>query len=116
MECYEALFSAVFNILSLYVNIRVIKLFLHPRHMNAAIKCFIYALVWFINWYVYYMFHILDLTTTSLFFGLLFIAYFLFEGGRIKKNNGCSGINCFGNRCRKCSMACIWTRKSLCGE
>ncbi len=85
MECYEALFSAVFNILSLYVNIRVIKLFLHPRHMNAAIKCFIYALVWFINWYVYYMFHILDLTTTSLFFGLLFIAYFLFEGGRIKK-------------------------------
>ena len=85
MGIYEALFSALFNLFSLYISIRIIKLFLPARKTGKVFSASLCMGVWVFNWMLYYFFHIPDLTTMSLFFGLLAIAVLLFEGGIWRK-------------------------------
>lgn len=85
MRVYDILFSAIFNILSIYINIRVIKLFLPVKITNDAITFPIYSGVWLFNWLVYYFFNIQNLTTMSLFIGLIIATCVIFEGGLGKK-------------------------------
>ena len=49
MKIYDALFSAMFNILSIYINIRVIKLFLPAKITKRYVTLPIYAGVWLCN-------------------------------------------------------------------
>ena len=70
MSIYEIIFNAVFNLLGVYVGIRIIKLFLPERITNPAITLPVYAAVWLVNWLLYFFFDIENLTTFSMFIGL----------------------------------------------
>lgn len=85
MTIYDALFSAMFNLLSVYINIRIIKLFLPVKIMNGFITLPVYAGAWLCNWLLYYFVNIPNLTTLSLFAGLMAIALIIFEGNMGKK-------------------------------
>lgn len=85
MDYYEALFSAVFNILSLYVNIRVINLFLPKKITKMVIVMPVYFAVWISNWLIYYIIRVPYITTISLFLGLMIAVCILFEGDLWKK-------------------------------
>lgn len=85
MKIYDALFSAMFNILSIYINIRVIKLFLPAKITKRYVTLPIYAGVWLCNWLLYYFLNIQNLTTLSLFVGLLIVSFVIFEGSAGKK-------------------------------
>lgn len=85
MEYFEAICSAVFNIFSLYVNVRVIKLFLPQKRVKTGIALLVYFATWVLNWLVYYNLHVYILTTLSLFCGLVFIVCVLYEGSIWKK-------------------------------
>lgn len=85
MKIYDALFSAMFNILSIYINIRVIKLFLPVKMTKRYITLPVYTGVWLCNWLLYYFFNIQNLTTLSLFVGLMIVSFIIFEGNIGKK-------------------------------
>lgn len=85
MEVYDALFSAIFNLLSIYIDIRVIKLFLPVKKVKTVYSLLLCLGVWAINWLVYYFFNIPNLTTLSLWMGLLIVAVILFEGSIWRK-------------------------------
>lgn len=85
MEISDALFSAVFNIFSIYINVRILKLFLPVKVTKAYVTLPVYISVWLINWCVYYFFNIPDLTTASLLIGLMVVAAVIFDGSVWKK-------------------------------
>lgn len=85
MEYYEAICNAVFNIFSLYVNVRVIKLFLPQKRVKAGIAFLIFFIAWILNWMVYYNLHVFILTTISLLCGLVLIVCVLYDGSIWKK-------------------------------
>lgn len=85
MRIYDALFSAAFNVFSIYAGIRMIKLFLPVKIKKAIITIPIYAGVWFCNWIIYYFINIQNLTTVSLFIGLMIVTIIIFEGNVWKK-------------------------------
>lgn len=85
MNIYDVLFSAIFNMMSIYINIRIIKLFLPAKITKETITIPIYAGVWLFNWAVYFVFNIQNLTTISLFVGLMIATCVIFEGGAGKK-------------------------------
>lgn len=85
MEYYETICNAVFNIFSMYVNVRVIKLFLSRKKMKAGIASSIYLIAWVLNWLVYYNLHVFILTTISLLCGLVLIVCVLYDGSIWKK-------------------------------
>ena len=85
MEYYEIVFSLAFNILSLYVNVRVINLFLPRKKETNRIAILIYFMVWILNWLIYYILQIPLITTLSLFLGLIFIVLILYGGNVWKK-------------------------------
>ena len=86
MSIYEIIFNAVFNLLGVYVGIRIIKLFLPERITNPAITLPVYAAVWLVNWLLYFFFDIENLTTFSMFIGLLLPVLFF----RVKSRKSCS--------------------------
>lgn len=85
MDIYDALFSAVFNILGVYANIRVIKLFLNQKSNNRILNMCLYTFAWGINWIFFYKYQNPNLTTLSLFVGLLLVVYIIYEGNFLKK-------------------------------
>ncbi|MBD5547365.1 MAG: GHKL domain-containing protein [Lachnospiraceae bacterium] len=85
MRIYEGLLSAIFNLFGLYVGIRVIKLFLPVKVTNKRITILAYAGVWISNWFVYYFFNTQNLTTISLFVGLMLVTFIFFDGSAGKK-------------------------------
>lgn len=85
MNVYEMLFSAFFNILSLYVNVRVCKMLLPAKAEGRMNKWFVYTCVWLVNWVVYFFFNIQNLTSVSLLAGLFIATCLLFEGNVWKK-------------------------------
>ncbi len=85
MNVYDLLFSMLFNILSMYMNIRVIKLFLPVKITNGMITFPLYAGAWLFNWSVYYFINIQNCTTVSLFIGLMVVTCVIFQGYMGKK-------------------------------
>ena len=85
MELYDALFSAILNILGLYVNVRVMKLFLRHKPIRHKALYLVYALVWIGNWTIYYRLQIIPLTSLSMYIGLWLIAVLLYEGSMVRK-------------------------------
>lgn len=85
MEFHQALFSAAYNILSMYINIRVIRLFLLHKRKKFKIKMPIYFTVWILIWLIDYNFQINVLTILLLFCGLMAITCIFYEGNMLKK-------------------------------
>lgn len=81
----EAVFSAVFNILSIYVAFRMVKLILTRKEETAVPPVVVYFCVWSINWLIFYFFNNVILTMGSLALGMLIATIFLYEGTVIKK-------------------------------
>lgn len=85
MELYDALFTLIFNILSIYADIRALKLFLHQKETNKLLNIALYGAVWLINWFVTFFLQNPDLITLSLFISLFIITNILYEGTMLKK-------------------------------
>ena len=85
MEIYDAIFSAILNILGLYVNVRIMKLFLQRKTIQHKALYLVYALVWICNWDIYYQLQTIILTSLSMYIGLCLIAVLLYEGSMISK-------------------------------
>lgn len=85
MEIYDAIFSAILNILGLYVNVRVMKLFLRHKPIQHKALYLVYALVWIGNWTIYYRLQTILLTSLSMYIGLWLIAVLLYEGSMVRK-------------------------------
>jgi tetratricopeptide (TPR) repeat protein len=86
MQLAEVFCSAVFNIFSVYINFRVILLFLPQKEKPDFVKRSIYFAVWAINFGIYYGFHNSVLTTGSLLAGILVAAIVLYEGNLLQKS------------------------------
>lgn len=85
METADILFSAVINILSIYINFRAIKIFLVKKENFLILPNVIYFFVWFTNWLVYFTFRNFIFTIASLFAGLIIAVFLLYEGGHVQK-------------------------------
>lgn len=81
----EALFSAVFNILSIYLGFRIIRLFVSRKDETIIPPMVIYFFVWAINWLVYYMFNNAMLTIGTLVVGMLCASIILYDGTIVRK-------------------------------
>lgn len=77
--------NAVFNILNLYVIFRVINLFLPKRKLPDGVCRLIYAGVWLINWFIYYVYNNTFLTGISLIVLLLIAIGILYKGSVSQK-------------------------------
>lgn len=81
----EAVFSAVFNMLSIYIAFRMVRLFLTRKDETIISPLLVYFLVWSINWVVYYFFNSVILTTGSLAIGMLIASVLLYDGAIVRK-------------------------------
>lgn len=80
----KIVFSAVFNILSVYVDFRIIHIFLEKKKKK-EILLIIYPIICIINWGIYFLWNQFYLTMGSLFIGLLVAAVVLYEGRLVQK-------------------------------
>lgn len=85
MNFYEALFSAAYSILGLYINIRVVRLFLLHKRKKYKSEVSIYIIVWIVTWLIDYNLRINVLTVLLLFCGLMAVTLFFYEGDIWKK-------------------------------
>lgn len=85
MMMAETVFSAVFNILSIYVAFRMVKLIISRKDETIVAPVLVYFFVWSINWLVYYFVGNTILTTSSLVIGMLIATVLLYEGTIIRK-------------------------------
>lgn len=96
MGIYDALFSAIFNMLSIYIDVRMLKLFLPVRVKESLITMPVYIGVWLVNWLIFYFFNTPNLTTCSMIIGLLVVAVVIFYGNFWKKVLAVIVINASG--------------------
>ena len=85
MDVADIAFSAAFNVLSIYINIRVIKLFLQKKKKRKLPELMVYGLFWLENWLVYYLCHNWAVVTISFIAGAVFVVEMVFEGSIWKK-------------------------------
>lgn len=86
MKGIMIIFSLAANLLSLYVSVRAIGLFLnHRKTVDQKTEYIICGLVWLVNWLFHFFFTNTLLTPISMFIGLLLIAFYSFEGSKIAK-------------------------------
>lgn len=85
MNFYEALFSAAYSILGLYINIRVLRLFLLHKRKKSKSEVSIYIIVWIFIWLIDYNLRTNVLTVLLLFCGLMAVTCFFYEGDIWKK-------------------------------
>lgn len=86
MKTIMILLSLLSNLLSLYVNIRVIRLFLHAKQTPIITKKYlIYGIVWLSNWLCHFFFTNSILTPLSMLAGLFISSIILFDGTLFKK-------------------------------
>lgn len=80
LRFYELLLSGSLNVLSAYVNMRVLRLFLYRKKERVGITVPLYFFVWLVNWLAYAILENYYLTTLSMICGLLLVAWILYEG------------------------------------
>lgn len=85
MSLLEAIFNAVFNVLSVYIYFRVVKLFVIKKETPVLLQAVVYFMVWIINFAVHFYFNNMYITTLTLFFLLLIATFILYEGKLIGK-------------------------------
>lgn len=86
MKAVMILLSLAANLLSLYVGVRTLRLFLnHKQIINTQKEYLLYGIVWLSNWLIHFFFTNSLLTPLSMVIGILAIAFYLFDGSAIKK-------------------------------
>lgn len=85
MGIAETIFSAIFNVLNIYIEFRVICFFCTKKESPILPPMVVYVCVWTLNWGIYYWIGNPDLTTFSLLIGLLSAASVLYEGSFLRK-------------------------------
>lgn len=85
MEALKIIFSLISNMLILYIDIRVIKLFLTPKAKPKISPKLVYAAIWFTNWLAFYVLGILVLNLLSILIGLFIATMLLFDGKIFRK-------------------------------
>ncbi|MCM1256687.1 MAG: GHKL domain-containing protein [Roseburia sp.] len=85
MSWMEIMFNAVSNILNIYIDFRVMKLFLSKKKVNVILQTIIYIMVWLINCIIYLFLGNMYLVTGSLTLLLLITAFLLYDGSMIRK-------------------------------
>lgn len=86
MEAFDMIFGMIYNILSVYVGIRVIELFLIPKHRKWIISCPLYIGTWLINSVVFYLSDSgISLTRLSILLCFIVLTIFLYEGNWKRK-------------------------------
>lgn len=96
MEALNILFSLITNLLSLYVYIRVVKLFLLPKKTPKVSPRLVYATIWIANWFVFYFLAIPFFNLASILLGLLIANILLFDGKLIKKITALAAVVTLG--------------------
>lgn len=85
MRVVEIIFSLVFNILSIYIDFRIISIILMKKRLNRHFAFCVYFLVWLLNWGIYYLYNNVYLTSASLIVFLLLATIILYQGSMIRK-------------------------------
>lgn len=85
MSWIEIIFNAVSNILNIYIDFRVIKLFVSKKKVNVVIQSIIYFMVWLINCIMYLFLGNRYLVTASLALLLLIASFLLYNGSIVSK-------------------------------
>ena len=80
----EVIFEALLNILNIYINFRILDIFLVKKEKKAFFSV-IYCLAWLLNFLVYYVYDNIYLTSGSLFLLLLSAVVILYHGSLIQK-------------------------------
>lgn len=85
MSGFEIVADIVFYILSIYVDIRYIKLFLRQKEHNSMNTKWLCAVGIVVNWAVYHFIPISFLITVSAFMAILLIAILNYKGSLLEK-------------------------------
>ncbi|MBQ3544214.1 MAG: GHKL domain-containing protein [Lachnospiraceae bacterium] len=85
MKGFEIVADIVFYILSIYVDIRYIKLFLRPKGNSSVNTKLLCAVGFIVNWFVYQWIPITFLLTLSAFGAVLFVAILEYKGNLFEK-------------------------------
>ena len=86
METIDMVFGAIYNMLSVYVGIRVIELFLVSKDRSRKISLPLYIGTWLVNSVVYYVPNSgIMPTRLSIFLCFIALAIFLYEGNWKRK-------------------------------
>lgn len=85
MSTVEVIFSAVLNILSVYIDFRIIDFFLVKKERKKIFAFWICCFTWILNWGIYYLYNNVYLTSISLFILLLLATMMIYQGGLVRK-------------------------------
>lgn len=96
MEALKIVFSLISNMLSVYVYIRVTKLFLLPKKRPMAPPKLVYAIIWIVNWFSFYFFANPFFNLASMFLGLLTANILLYDGKPFRKITALAAVVTLG--------------------
>lgn len=85
MQIMEVICNAVFNILNIYVDFRIVNLFFVKKELSSFVSRTVYVSVWFVNWIIYYRYNNICLTTVSILVLLFLAVSILYEGYLVQK-------------------------------
>ena len=74
----EIFFDAVFNMFSVYIIFRVLRLFLEKRQVSWILGGSVWIVIWAVNWGIYYKWDNFFTTMGSMLFGTFVAAVILF--------------------------------------
>lgn len=85
MNGFEVIVDIIFYILSIYVDVRYIKLFLRPKGNSTVYTKLLCAVGFVVNWLIYQFIPITFLLTVSAFGAILFVAILEYKGNLFEK-------------------------------
>lgn len=85
MNIIDVMFSYTVNLFSIYLNIRILKIFLPEKNHNSIVSFVFYLAICTINWLTFALLQIPNLTTILLFLLLLSLTYYQFRASFFKK-------------------------------
>ena len=109
----ELIFNAAFNMLSIYVSIRVIRLFLKEKSGVKILSFFVYGAFWIQNYLVYYFVRQWYWVTLSFIIGAFLMSCILLKGNIGQKNNCCMSCVGTGDVGGRSGLVCLKTSASI---
>ena len=85
MKAAEVFFDAVFNMFSVYIIFRVLRLFLEKKQVSGILRGSVWIAIWAVNWGIYYKWDNFFATMGSMLLGTYIAAVILFEGSLVRK-------------------------------
>ena len=104
MGMAEIFFDAVFNMFSVYIIFRVLRLFLEKRQVSWILGGSVWIVIWAVNWGIYYKWDNFFTTMGSMLFGTFVAAVILFEGSMMRKALAAAAAEALG----LIMEDCIW--------